>query len=144
MAETKRKTRDNNDRQVMKKRKFSNSKALDHSKKKKNNKKKEGGERRKRTGPHLPNSLRKEIELMNQAKPRNSDDEEEIDSDDANDVYEYEEAIPEEESGKNRRYDPVENFLYELPEQFQTMLSETATTSFRALDTSITFNEMLQ
>ncbi|XP_058202992.1 uncharacterized protein C57A7.06 [Rhododendron vialii] len=119
MAETKRKTRDNNDRQVMKKRKFSNSKTLDHSKKKKNNKKKEGGERRKRTGPHLPNSLRKEIELMNQAKPRNSDDEEEIDSDDANDVYEYEEAIPEEESGKNRRYDPVENFEYELPEQFK-------------------------
>ncbi|KAI8574762.1 hypothetical protein RHMOL_Rhmol01G0378900 [Rhododendron molle] len=119
MAETKRKTRDSNDRQVMKKRKFSNSKTLDHSKKKNNNKKKEGGERRKRTGPHLPNSLRKEIELMNQAKPRNSDDEEEIDSDDANDVYEYEEAIPEEESRKNRRYDPVENFLYELPEQFQ-------------------------
>lgn len=53
---------------------------------------------------------------MNKAKPRNSDDddeEEEIDSDDANDVYEYEEAIPEEESGKNRRYDPVENFEYD-------------------------------
>lgn len=61
---------------------------------------------------------------MNKAKPRNSDDddEEEIDSDDANDVYEYEEAIPEEESGKNRRYDPVENFEYELPEQFQVRL----------------------
>lgn len=117
----------------MKKRKFSNSKTLDHSKKKKSNKKKEGGERRKRTGPHLPNSLRKEIELMNQAKPRNSDDEEEIDSDDANDVYEYEEAIPEEESGKNRRYDPVENFLYELPEQFQVGLPALILTTFESV-----------
>jgi U3 small nucleolar RNA-associated protein 14 len=120
MAEDKkRKTRNNNDRQVMKKRKPSTSKTLNHSNKKKKNM--DGRESRKRTGPHLPNSLRKEIELMNKAKPRNSDDddEEEIDSDDANDVYEYEEAIPEEESGKNRRYDPVENFEYELPEQFQ-------------------------
>jgi U3 small nucleolar RNA-associated protein 14 len=111
--EKKRKTRNNNDRQVMKKRKPSTSKTLNHSNKKKKNR--DVRERRKRTGPHLPNYLRKEIELTNKAKPRNSDDdeEEEIDSDEANDVYEYEEAIPEEESGKNRRYDPVENFEYD-------------------------------
>lgn len=58
---------------------------------------------------------------MNHANPSTSDDEE-IDSDDANDVYEYEEAVPEEESSKNRRYDPVENFEYELPQQFEVGL----------------------
>ncbi|GAU11228.1 hypothetical protein TSUD_342180, partial [Trifolium subterraneum] len=54
---------------------------------------------RKKNGPHLPSSLKKEIELLN-PKPIDVD---EIDSD----VYEYEEELPEEESKKNKRYDPV-------------------------------------
>ncbi|KAA8539257.1 hypothetical protein F0562_025949 [Nyssa sinensis] len=73
---------------------------------------------KRRTGPHLPTALRKELELINHTNPSNID-EEEIDSDDANDVYEYEEAIPEEESKKNRRFDSVKNFEYELPDQFE-------------------------
>ncbi|XP_057484168.1 uncharacterized protein LOC130770666 [Actinidia eriantha] len=114
MAETKRKTRDYNNRQGNKKRKVSSFKTL-KSKSEKNN---DDGERRKRTGPRLPNALRKELELMDSTNRSNSDDEE-IDSDDANDVYEYEEAIPEEESMKNRRFDPVEIFEYELPKEFK-------------------------
>ncbi|CAJ2632013.1 unnamed protein product [Trifolium pratense] len=54
---------------------------------------------RKKTGPHLPSSLKKEIERLNP----NPIDVDEIDSD----VYEYEEELPEEESRKNKRYDPV-------------------------------------
>ncbi|PSS08131.1 Small-subunit processome, Utp14 protein [Actinidia chinensis var. chinensis] len=114
MAETKRKTRDYNNRQGNKKRKVSSFKTLKSKSEKNNN----DGERRKRTGPRLPNALRKELELMGRTNRSNSDDEE-IDSDDANDVYEYEEAIPEEESMKNRRFDPVENFDYELPKEFK-------------------------
>ncbi|BBN68505.1 U3 ribonucleoprotein family protein [Prunus dulcis] len=35
------------------------------------------------------------------------------------DLYEYEEELPEEESKKNRRYDPVENLEYQMPEEFE-------------------------
>ncbi|KAK9945694.1 hypothetical protein M0R45_011193 [Rubus argutus] len=35
------------------------------------------------------------------------------------DLYEYEEGVPEEESKKNRRFDPVDNLDYELPEDFE-------------------------
>ncbi|PQQ03114.1 hypothetical protein Pyn_33969 [Prunus yedoensis var. nudiflora] len=35
------------------------------------------------------------------------------------DLYEYEEELPEEESKKNRRYDPVENLEYKMPEEFE-------------------------
>ncbi|KAL6978382.1 hypothetical protein U1Q18_020050 [Sarracenia purpurea var. burkii] len=110
MAEKKRKTRGHN---------RESTKKLNHSsfKTPSNTKKNKKGEMRKRTGPHLPNALLKELDLVNHSNPSNTD--EEITSDDANDVYEYEEVIPEEESGKNRRYDPVENFEYELPEQFK-------------------------
>lgn len=83
-----------------------------------NSKKGGRGEKTKRTGPHLPNALRREVELLN-PNPNPSLSDEEIDSDDANDLYEYEEAIPEEESRKNRRYDPVDNFEYQLPDQFK-------------------------
>ena len=117
MAEMKRKTRDHDNRQGNKKRKVSSSKTLKSKSKKNNN----DGERRKRTGPRLPNALRKELELMGRANHSNSNDEE-IDSDDANDVYEYEETIPEEESMKNRRFDHVENFEYELPKEFKVNL----------------------
>lgn len=76
---------------------------------------------RKRTGPRLPSSLRKELDRIN---PRNSPiSDDEINSDEGNDVYEYEEGVPEEESRKNRRYDPVENYEYELPEQFKVRYS---------------------
>ncbi|CAL5437272.1 unnamed protein product [Camellia sinensis] len=123
MVEKKRKTRDDNRGLAMKKNKKSkpsHSKTLTNPNKNNNkNYKNKYGERRKRIGPRLPNALRKEVEHMNPRKPLNSDDDEEIDSDDANDVYVYEEAIPEEESRKNRRYDPVDNFEYELPEQFE-------------------------
>ncbi|KAE8657654.1 ABC transporter B family member 5 [Hibiscus syriacus] len=41
------------------------------------------------------------------------------DSDFANDVYEYEDEVPQEESRKNRRFDPVDNYEYEIPEDFE-------------------------
>ncbi|EOA19962.1 hypothetical protein CARUB_v10000213mg [Capsella rubella] len=74
---------------------------------------------KKRKGPHLPNSILKTI--ANEKRPLNSDEEDdEIDSDDANvDLYEYEEGVPEEESRKNNRYDRVDNYEYELPEDFE-------------------------
>lgn len=74
---------------------------------------------KKRKGPHLPNSILKTI--ANEKRPLNSDEEDdEIDSDDVNvDLYEYEEGVPEEESKKNNRYDRVDNYEYELPEDFE-------------------------
>ncbi|XP_022757960.1 uncharacterized protein C57A7.06 isoform X2 [Durio zibethinus] len=91
--------------------KNSNSKGLT-----KNNKNKTDM-RKKRTGPHLPSALRTELDRLNNRISSNSDDE--IDSDVGNDVYEYEEEVPQEESRKNRRFDPVENYEYELPEDFE-------------------------
>lgn len=94
-------------------------KSSDHGKK---GKKKFGGKGiakangKQRTGPHLPNAMRKELDLIN---PKNSDSDEEINSDIGGDVYEYEEELAEEESKKNRRFDPVDNYEYELPEKFK-------------------------
>ncbi|OVA12705.1 Small-subunit processome [Macleaya cordata] len=120
MAEKKRKTRDDiNQRKSKpeKKRKQFQSKnvALGRNKKKKNK------DEQKRSGPRLPSALRRELEVL-KPNPRNSD--EEIDSDEeeglhAMDVYEYDEPMPEEESRKNRRFDPVDNLEYELPEEFE-------------------------
>ncbi|XP_043709609.1 uncharacterized protein C57A7.06 [Telopea speciosissima] len=64
----------------------------------------------KKTGPRLPSALKREL-----------DNDEEVDSDGIvdNDVYEYEERKPEEESKKNRRFDPVDNLEYELPDEFE-------------------------
>lgn len=77
---------------------------------------------KKRTGPRLPSKLRKELDLVN-PNPLKGGGDEEINSDEgellANNLYEYEEAAPEEESKKNRRFDSVENFEYELPEDFK-------------------------
>ncbi|KAK1428166.1 hypothetical protein QVD17_16994 [Tagetes erecta] len=64
-------------------------------------------------GPHLPNALQKQLQSLNPS------DDEEIKSDDELDLYEYEEQLPDEELKKNRRYDPVENFEYQLPEDFE-------------------------
>ncbi|KAF8401450.1 hypothetical protein HHK36_012389 [Tetracentron sinense] len=125
MAEKKRKTREDNMQKngVGKKNKKQfkfNTQRLE----KKNNKKKNDEQRK--TGPRLPSALQKEIDFSN-PNSRNSD--EEIDSDEGevyvNDVYEYEEQIPEEESKKNRRFDPIDNLASEfefpdkLPDQFE-------------------------
>lgn len=77
--------------------------------------------KKRRTGPHLPSSILKTI--ANEKRPLNSDeDDDEIDSDDENvDLYEYEEGVPEEESKKNNRYDRVDNYDYELPEDFEVL-----------------------
>ncbi|XP_076912868.1 U3 small nucleolar RNA-associated protein 14-like [Bidens hawaiensis] len=80
-----------------------------------NRKKKKNKQSNWKKGPHLPNALQKQLDALN---PRNDDDDEEIIRSD-DDLYEYEEKLPEEESKKNRRYDPVENFEYELPEDFE-------------------------
>lgn len=98
-------------------------------KKKKSNTKSSGGERgdKKKTGPRLPSALRKQLDNFKNPNLRNSsddDDDEVIDSDEGelnyrNDLYEYEEEVAEEESRKNRRYDQVDNYEYQLPEQFK-------------------------
>ncbi|KAL5857809.1 hypothetical protein ACOSQ3_005267 [Xanthoceras sorbifolium] len=69
--------------------------------------------RRSRSGPRLPAPLRKVLEGINPSTDSLNDSDENISSDEANDFYEYEEPLPEEESGKNRRFDRVENYLYE-------------------------------
>ncbi|KAF5731438.1 putative U3 small nucleolar RNA-associated protein [Tripterygium wilfordii] len=68
-------------------------------------------------GPRLPTGLRRELDRVNHTNSDGEDDE--IVSDEEKDVYEYEEGVPEEESRKNRRFDPVENYEYELPEKFE-------------------------
>ncbi|KAF8006742.1 hypothetical protein BT93_K0907 [Corymbia citriodora subsp. variegata] len=103
-----------------KKGKQSTSKTLPNNK---NSKRKHADKNRKRTGPRLPNALRKELERLNPGRPSDSEGEE-IDSDEAelggdHDVYEYEEEAAQEESGKNRRFDPVDNLEYELPDEFE-------------------------
>lgn len=83
-------------------------------------------EKRRRRGPRLPNAFRRELELRNPTVGGDdSDGDEEIDSDGAvgNKIYEYEEGIAEEETMKNKRYDRVENFEFELPEDFEVCLS---------------------
>ncbi|KAG8378493.1 hypothetical protein BUALT_Bualt08G0142900 [Buddleja alternifolia] len=87
--------------------------------KKRKNSFEEATEKRRR-GPRLPNVLRKELDLLNPTV-HNSDGDEEINSDDEviTDVYEYAEDIPEEESKKNKRFDPVDNYEFELPENFE-------------------------
>lgn len=80
------------------------------------------GEKSKKTGPRLPLVMRKELERLNH---RILESDGEIGSDDAlynGDVYEYEESLPEEETKKNNRFDPVENFEYELPDNFEVSL----------------------
>nr|CAD1833286.1 unnamed protein product [Ananas comosus var. bracteatus] len=96
-------------------------------KKRKSNKKKnpsgEGGDRKKkRHGPRLPAALLKELAVQNPSPSRSSDEEDDDDyagGDRGEDVYEYDEPVPEEEARKNRRFDEVENYEYELPEDFE-------------------------
>ncbi|KAJ6815061.1 uncharacterized protein M6B38_134695 [Iris pallida] len=103
----------------------SESLTLENQKKKKKTHSKTKKESRKtptrKSGPRLPSSFRKEIELLN-PNPKNSDSDGEDEEGGIavrGDLYEYEEEVPEEESKKNRRYDPVENYEYELPDDFK-------------------------
>ncbi|KAJ4968744.1 hypothetical protein NE237_015445 [Protea cynaroides] len=98
-----------------KNRKLLQSKTLTVEKKKgkkKHNSRNEGKAGRRKTGPRLPSALKHELDSRN-SNQRTSD--EEVD----NDVYEYEESMPEEESKKNRRFDPVDKLEYELPDEFE-------------------------
>ncbi|KAJ3683697.1 hypothetical protein LUZ60_013924 [Juncus effusus] len=78
------------------------------------------GDRRLRRGgggPRLPTAFKKEMDLLN---PKlDSDSESGSEGGDAADLYEFEEEVPQEELKKNRRYDEVDNFEYELPEDFK-------------------------
>ncbi|KAL6512136.1 hypothetical protein OROGR_021733 [Orobanche gracilis] len=90
---------------------------------KKKDKNGEANEKRLRRGPRLPNAMQRELSLLNRTDDREiPGGDEDIDSEDdviGNDVYEYEEGIPEEESMKNRRFDRVDNYQFELPEDFE-------------------------
>ncbi|KAK1666374.1 hypothetical protein QYE76_054533 [Lolium multiflorum] len=70
------------------------------------------GERRSH-GPHLPNKLRRELESLAPARDRGSDSDDEDDVV-GEDVYEYEEGVPEEEARKNDRYDAVKTYEYDF------------------------------
>ncbi|KAI5070101.1 hypothetical protein GOP47_0014444 [Adiantum capillus-veneris] len=82
----------------------------------------------KRRGPRLPFSLRKELHVENRRRPHgdgegNEEEEEEVSqlptSALPSDVYEYEENQAPEDSHKNRRFDDVDRFEYELPSDFE-------------------------
>ncbi|XP_009417726.2 uncharacterized protein C57A7.06 [Musa acuminata AAA Group] len=79
-----------------------------------NNKK----EQRRRHGPRIPTALHKDLKRLN---PEPSHDESDWESEEMmeENAYEYEEAVAEEEARKNRRFDSVENYEYELPEDFE-------------------------
>ncbi|KAK8946668.1 hypothetical protein KSP39_PZI006388 [Platanthera zijinensis] len=87
------------------------------TKKKKSMKERKDG-RREKSGPHLPSSFLKEIGIQNPIS-NSSDQVEGDDESDSDDLYEYEEKLPEEERKENRRFDQVENYGYELPEEFE-------------------------
>ncbi|VFQ78061.1 unnamed protein product [Cuscuta campestris] len=85
------------------------------SRSKKSNKEERG---RRRHGPSLPNVLRKQIALQNES------DADSVHSDVVadNNLYENDEDVADEDSKKNKRYDPVGNYLSELldlPENFK-------------------------
>ncbi|KAL9173485.1 hypothetical protein ABFS82_03G117800 [Erythranthe guttata] len=108
---------------VDKKRKSRNGATETRKKKKTSNKKKiESKDNRVRRGPHLPNAIRREVDRFSRSgEGESASDDEQVDFDDGvrNDFYEYEEDVPEEETMKNKRFDPVENYQFELPENFQ-------------------------
>ncbi|PIA61340.1 hypothetical protein AQUCO_00300707v1 [Aquilegia coerulea] len=81
----------------------------------KSNKKKNSKDEKK--GPRLPSALQREVDSLNPRYSDNSDEDEEEVHD--TDVYEYNEAQAEEDSRKNRRYDPVDNLEYKLPDEFE-------------------------
>lgn len=80
--------------------------------------KKTSNDKRKKPRVGLPSAMRKELNRLNpNPSADNSDFDEDIDS--AEDVYEYEEGVPQEESKRNRRFDTVENLEYQLPDEFE-------------------------
>ncbi|KAG0480989.1 hypothetical protein HPP92_011847 [Vanilla planifolia] len=89
---------------------------MNRTKRMKEKKKAAQGGCRKKSGPHLPSSFLKELGF--QKHPPNTSEQEEGEEDDDN-LYEYEEPLPEEEMKKNRRFDQVENYEYELPKGFE-------------------------
>ncbi|RRT64768.1 hypothetical protein B296_00033910 [Ensete ventricosum] len=96
---------------------LSKSLAPNNSKNMKMNKKKK--EQRRRHGPRIPTALHKDLKRLN---PDTSHDESDRESEEIfmeENAYEYEEAVAEEEARKNRRFDSVENYEYELPEDFE-------------------------
>ncbi|CAL4939314.1 unnamed protein product [Urochloa decumbens] len=72
-----------------------------------------GPDKKRRHGPRLPTVMRRELDAMGPGPARGSDDDEFSDAG-AEDVYEYEEGVPEEEAGKNGRYDAVAKYEYEF------------------------------
>lgn len=106
-----------------KKRKSKGERLLDNRRR---HKKRKDDSNNKKKGPRLPSQLRKEIDLLN---PNPTNVEDAIDSDESeglagrNDLYEYDEPIPQEELKKNRRFDPVDNLEYELPDEFEVWVS---------------------
>ncbi|CAI9771973.1 unnamed protein product [Fraxinus pennsylvanica] len=117
MTGLKRKVTNENNHSMEKGREFKNRKGNNSSSRTKGKE-----QNRPRRGPRLPNALRKELNLLNPAIERGfSDGDEDINFGDivGNDVYKYEEGIPEEESKKNKRFDPVDNYEYELPKDFE-------------------------
>ncbi|XP_062215639.1 uncharacterized protein C57A7.06 [Phragmites australis] len=69
---------------------------------------------RQRHGPRLPTAMRREIDSLGPRPARGSEDDEGSGDSGAEDVYEYEEGVPEEEAGKNGRYDAVASYEYEF------------------------------
>ncbi|KAL3845670.1 hypothetical protein ACJIZ3_003073 [Penstemon smallii] len=91
-----------------------------NKRKKSGSRKNEASEKRARSGPRLPNAFLKEIGGFNSVEEGSSDGYDNIDVDGVgNDFYEYEEDLPEEETKKNKRFDPVVNYQYELPKDFE-------------------------
>ncbi|CAK9236735.1 unnamed protein product [Sphagnum troendelagicum] len=91
--------------------------------KKMQNKDSGGRSNGKKVGPQLASSLLKELKGDGDGRRKQSKEEEEDDSILPGDVYEYEEQLPEEEAGKNRRYDSVDQLDYELPSDFEVCFS---------------------
>ncbi|KAJ0977738.1 hypothetical protein J5N97_013212 [Dioscorea zingiberensis] len=73
-----------------------------------------------RSGPRLPSSFQRELGIQSSRDRAETDDDDDEDEERVReDVFEYEEQIAEEESQKNRRFDPVDNYDYELPPDFE-------------------------
>ncbi|KAL2609839.1 hypothetical protein R1flu_028412 [Riccia fluitans] len=67
-------------------------------------------------GPRLSNWLLKEIGVTGE---KQNSDSEGLEDEVGGDVYEYEEEVPQEEQGKNKRFDDIERMEYEFPSDFE-------------------------
>ncbi|KAF3331944.1 U3 small nucleolar RNA-associated protein 14 [Carex littledalei] len=76
----------------------------------------DGQRKRQGGGPRLTNVLRKELGMLDHKSSSDSGTEGE---EGVRDLYELDEEVAQEELGKNRRFDEVENYEYELPEDFK-------------------------